>query len=125
MNINTWGTRKSRVSGAWARAKWAGNQTGTTAQKKRLARREQAADVALSVETPLREMWRAARSARRADALAAELHLPEAAATRTHVPLAAALLDLYAAFEDSSYRFQDLLVALVASDLFLQVGEPK
>ncbi|MEZ4444165.1 MAG: MMPL family transporter [Polyangiaceae bacterium] len=65
-----------------------------TAQKKRLARREQAADVALSVETPLREMWRAARSARRADALAAELHLPEAAATRTHVPLAAALLDL-------------------------------
>ena len=38
---------------------------------------------------------------------------------------AAALLDLYAAFEDSSYRFQDLLVALVASDLFLQVGEPK
>ncbi|PRP89884.1 hypothetical protein ENSA5_69900 [Enhygromyxa salina] len=35
------------------------------------------------------------------------------------------LADLYGAFESSNYRFQELLVAFVTSELFLQVGEPK
>jgi hypothetical protein len=35
------------------------------------------------------------------------------------------LEQLYAQFEASNYRFQDLLVALVTSELFRQVGEPR
>ena len=38
---------------------------------------------------------------------------------------AGALADLLTAFSDSSYRFQDLLVAYVTSDMFLQVGDPR
>lgn len=35
------------------------------------------------------------------------------------------LVDLYDAFESSNYRVKELLVALVTSELFRQVGEPK
>jgi hypothetical protein len=38
---------------------------------------------------------------------------------------AAELDELYAAFEGSSYRVKELLVAFVTSELFRQVGEPK
>ncbi|WP_146158665.1 DUF1592 domain-containing protein [Enhygromyxa salina] len=37
----------------------------------------------------------------------------------------AELQELYASFETANYRFQELLIAFVTSELFLQVGEPK